>query len=380
MKREMEKRVSKCTNAILVYIPIRIQAHKKTHNPDQIPCDICSNVFISSAYMQAHKSSVHVSVACPLCSKTIMKGNLQVHKMKHEGRIYKCKHCSKSYMDQGSLSHHRKVHFPDNAKCTGCSQVFDDKQNMAKHFKSKHILLVHSTKRNMSCDKCPKLFLTQSSQRQHLRKVHKSRKMVLSCNQCDKVYVSRTGIKDHMVRVHEKELNFQCKYCDKRFKVGRVLIKHMKDLHEQAYQPIPCNVCAEKLSGPEAQKVHNKSHIEFERIMCGMCPKMFKPSGLASHAKSHKLNLVTCDVCNKCVKNQSALTKHKRVHTPQIKEHRCGMCGQKFLSLREAQVHQVTHTTEKPYKCSYPNCSNSYNNSGSRYHHIANNHWRSDKV
>ena len=86
--------------------------HKKTHNPQQIPCDVCSKVFISRAYMQGHKSSVHSteSEECPICSKMIKKANFMHHKRKHEGHRYECTFCPKSYWDQGSLHHHKKIH------------------------------------------------------------------------------------------------------------------------------------------------------------------------------------------------------------------------------------------------------------------------------
>ena len=51
--------------------------HKKTHNPDQIPCEVCSKVFISRTYMQMHKRYKHIST-----------------------------NCTKSYNNGGSKSHH----------------------------------------------------------------------------------------------------------------------------------------------------------------------------------------------------------------------------------------------------------------------------------
>ena len=56
------------------------------------------------------------------------------------------------------------------------------------------------------------------------------------------------------------------------------------------------------------------------------------------------------------------------------KRHPCGICKKKFSTTKQVQDHQITHTTEKPYKCSYQNCSKSYNNSGSRSKHIAKYH------
>ena len=204
--------------------------HKKTHNPDQIPCEVCSKVFISRTYMQMHKRYKHdaAKVACHICSRRVKEFNLKLHEMRHTGYRHKCTLCSKSYMDQGSLFKHKKIHYPDQAKCNGCSQVFNSKQGMASHWER-----VHAKTRNFPC------------------------------NQCDKIYKPGKGLNDHMVRIHSTQLNFQCKYCNKMFKVDRVMKKHMKDIHEQVFLPEPCkhatlnllgsNVkCALKCSNPQA--------------------------------------------------------------------------------------------------------------------------------
>ena len=397
-EKNMKIKMYKCSSCLYTNKNAgTLSHHKKTHNSDQIPCEVCSKVFISRSYMQAHKHYVHdaVKVACHICSKIIKEFNLKIHEMRHTGYRHKCTFCSKSYMDQGSLFKHQKNHFPDNVKCNGCSRVFAKKEAMASHWErvhaktrnfscvqcpqkchtnvelKSHVSSVHSTERSISCDQCPKTFLTQSIQHQHSKNAHTSKKLMFPCNQCDKIYKPGKGLKDHMMRIHNTELNFQCKYCNKMFKVGRVMKKHMNDIHEQVFIPVPCKVCSKMLFSKAGEKVHAKSHIEPVRIKCEMCPKMFKPSGLASHAKSHALDLIACDVCNKKVKSRSSLTSHKRIHTAQVKTHQCKMCEKKFTSSWLVQAHQLTHTEEKPYKCSYLNCTNSYNNGGSRSHHIA---------
>ena len=376
--------------------------HKQTHSPDQIPCDVCSKVFISRARMQMHKSNVHNPVACQICSKMIQRSNLQAHKKKHEGFLYRCKLCPKSYMDTGSLVHHNKKHYPDDIKCNECPRIFNDKQNMMSHFSlvhtktrnfsceycqksfynntklKSHISQLHSTERSISCDQCHKLFSSQWLRQRHSKNMHSSKKLSFACNQCDKVYSKVACIKDHMIRVHTEELNFECKYCGKKFKVDRVLKKHMRDIHEQAFSPIPCIMCGKISSSQIAQKEHAKGHIESigsiesALVSCEMCFKLLKPSSLASHTKSH--DSVTCDVCNKQLKGRHSLNSHRRIHSAQAKEHLCGICKKTFSTYTQLQDHQLIHTTEKPYKCSYPNCSNSYNNSGSRSRHISNYH------
>ena len=357
--------------------------HKKTHNPEQIPCDVCSKVFISRAYMQGHKSSVHSTEECPICSKMIQKTNFINHKRKHEGHRYECTFCSKSYWDQGSLHHHKKIHLvgqieenivkefhekkPRKNKsiaCKSCGKTFSSNATL-----NNHISEFHLTDRNVVCDKCPKRFSTISVQREHARKQHKAKEVRFACKKCEKSYICVTGLKDHMKRVHSEEVNYHCKYCGKGFKVARVLKKHMISLHEQKVTPKACTVCGKMLFTKNSQQVHPKSHIEYEKVKCNICPKMFKPSVLVSHMKYHELSPITCDICNKKVKGQTALVEHKRIHFAQIKDHQCAVCKKKFISQRRVQEHQVIHTTEKPFKCPRLTCSKSYNNSGSRFKH-----------
>ena len=177
-----------------------------------------------------------------------------------------------------------------------------------------------------------------------------TRQVRFSCKKCEKSYVHITGMKDHMKRVHSEEVNYHCKYCGKGFKVARVLKKHAMDLHEQKVTPIICNVCGKMLFTKNAQQVHPKSHIETEKVKCDICPKMFKPSGLVSHMKYHELIPITCDICNKQVKGQHALVKHRRTHVAQIKDHQCAVCKKRFISQWQLREHQVIHTTEKPYQ------------------------------
>ena len=85
-----------------------------------------------------------------------------------------------------------------------------------------------------------------------------------------------------------------------------------------------------------------------------------------SQSTAHNETIVCNTLCNKQLKSRSSLTNHRRIHATQAKTHQCKMCKKKFTSNQQVQAHQLTHTEEKPYKCSYPNCSNSYNNCGSK--------------
>ena len=231
-----------------------------------------------------------------------------------------------------------------------------------------HFAQAHTTERNIKCEQCPKLFSTESLQRKHSREKHNSEKIRFPCDQCEKVFASGSGLKDHIVRIHSEEMNFSCDYCNKSFKVERVLKKHIKDLHEKTFTPTPCKVCGKMLRTRVTQWFHSKAHIETEtqKVNCRHCPKMLKPSKLANHMKRHELIPTTCNICNKKVID---LKRHKQTHFAQIKAHQCDVCKKGFETKARLLGHQLIHTTEKPFQCPQPNCSKSFNNSGSRHRH-----------
>ena len=231
-----------------------------------------------------------------------------------------------------------------------------------------HFAQAHTTERNITCDQCPKLFSTESLQREHSRRAHNSEKMKFPCDLCEKVFGRRHGLKDHIVRIHSELEKFCCDYCNKSFKVERVLKKHIEALHEKTFTPTPCKVCGKMLRTRVTQQFHSKAHIEIEtqKVNCKRCPKMLKPSRLAKHMKRHELIPTTCNICNKKVID---LKRHQQTHFAQIKAHQCDVCKKGFETKARLLGHQLIHTTEKPFQCPQPDCSKSFNNSGSRYRH-----------
>ena len=68
------------------------------------------------------------------------KGNLDQHKLIHEGVTYKCETCHKDFTQKGTLKTHiRIVHGGEkNFKCDMCDKVFSQSGNLNSHLRTVH--------------------------------------------------------------------------------------------------------------------------------------------------------------------------------------------------------------------------------------------------
>ena len=121
-----------------------------------------------------------------------------------------------------------------------------------KQFRFRRILLKHMRKCKLNLKPTTKLRKTQQQKPDQLK--HKDLKVPSFCNICNKYFTTNKNLKSHIKRIHGTQVLEQCELCSKQFRYKNLLFNHVLTVHENDSKE--CNICQKILKNKTALRKH----------------------------------------------------------------------------------------------------------------------------
>ena len=171
--------------------------------------------------------------------------------------------------------------------CPECGKDFGTLPRFHKHFRQYH------KKNESKCTSCEKTFNTAYILRQHVTKVHETKK----CDICDLDFAK--GALARHKRIH-LEIKFECEQCGNVFTRKDKLQTHKRicgtDIVKVVEAPVTinCETCGKTFTQKRYLKQHKRTHIVQKTAVqydCKLCDKTFASNqSLGNHISKHHPN------------------------------------------------------------------------------------------
>ena len=330
-------------------------------------CDQCDLVSNNRNNIRRHVNTVHSKIKYT-CVKCKMEYATTYGLRKHECRL-SCSSCDYKAQWQKEIDFH---HMNNHTEHLMNEDVNENNKNDIK-IETEDLSSKLPDKSNYSCKLCPKTFSFESYLLKHFNALHGNKRV--KCIECDVTFKNKDTLKSHK-RAHTAKDSVKCKYCNfitisNPNPSNDPMIRHLSNSH-WAELPFECSLCPEKFPTYKQRVRHMNCHEEAKPFKCEKCHRAFMQAcKLKEHMEIHNTGVkLPCLECHKTFPSQRILKCHERIHT---EEHKLKLqeantffcpisdCFNKvgFRSAQDLEVHNMSHTGEKPFICTVCNYATS---------------------
>ncbi|KAG4071036.1 hypothetical protein HA402_001473 [Bradysia odoriphaga] len=283
----------------------------------RMKCDICSDVELDTLKkLRNHYRQVHNTVGYLICCGTKFKLR---HRMLEHIRyhvnpdIHRCEQCGKKCKDRQTLKSHEKTHVPLNLrghKCNSCSKYFGSAQILKLHVREVHTV----SSETFTCDHCDRIYRSKFKLETHLRHVHRPSGNDV-CEICGRTFKHMESLKNHKELEHSTTppAKVQCDICGTWVKHLRHHLKTHEDMQDA--KVLSCPICKKKVKGKRLLGMHMQgSHAE-KKHQCTYCDKAFRIRKIlqehiaALHTGAYLYN---CQYCDRTFKSSANMYSHRK--------------------------------------------------------------------
>ena len=180
----------------------------------------------------------------------------------------------------------------------------------------RHITRIHKNERKFQCKICQKCFKLDYTLKVHVQSHNKKFK----CQICSKKFSIQGRLNGHIKDYHENPNSFGCDVCGKHFNQNSILYSHKKIHDKNRPKPFKCQQCDFATDRMDFYKNHQNYHKkQIEKIAAMKNP-------------------VKCEKCSTYCKNKQSLASHKfNVHPKVLSQ--CDLCGSYFKMKLDLKRH-----------------------------------------
>ncbi|KAL5266015.1 hypothetical protein ACHWQZ_G006611 [Mnemiopsis leidyi] len=310
-----------------------IKEDKKS--PKHLPyflCPMCSSQLICEddfeMHIKMHKSDKTKMFNCPLCeyNAPFNQNKAIRHLKKHSTKEpFRCSECPYFSKQKGNLNIHFRLHTGEKPyKCTECSYASAQSEPLKSHMRT------HTGEKPFKCPLCPFAAAQKPSINYHIKITHKG---------------------------ESKEKKYKCSECTYCTRFKGDLKKHV--MIHSGTKPFQCNLCSYSTCSKSNLTWHSRTHVQ-KSWKCKQCSFVTKyKKSLKQHQKRHETEtgsiVYKCNYCTLSTNSKTSYDAHRR--SCKGRQYKCPDCEKSFFQKRHLARHSAMHSSERNFKCSYPDCS-----------------------